>query len=240
MAQTAAHLLTRQTARASDVVPISVSVWPDMQLAKGRVHELCGPTRRRLALYVAHVMDGPVFWVMPAWQPDHLCAQGIIPFLNPGRITFVRPHNAIDLLWCLEEVLRTGAVPLVVGDLPAPPALTPVRRLQLAAETGASRAVAPLGLLLSPGDGGAAGVETRWHMTPEHPADLPPPLDPCEDRNISGLDALLSDPLLDPTYAPQALTRLRARALPPRTWRLRRHEDQITLSPRNPKTPQPN
>lgn len=220
----------------SDTVSTTVPILPDLEFAKGRVHELCGPTRRRLALHVAHAMEGPVFWIVPAWQRDHLCAQGIMPFINPGRITFVHPDKAIDLLWCLEEVLRTGVVPLVVGDLPSPPALTPVRRLQLAAETGASRGVAPLGLLLSPGDGGAAGVETRWHITPEHPSDLPPPLEPSEELNVSGLDALLSDPLFNPTYAPQALTRLRARALPPRAWRLTRQDEQLALTPRAPQT----
>ncbi|MEO0484273.1 MAG: hypothetical protein AAF092_00020 [Pseudomonadota bacterium] len=198
MPATAAHLLTRERPREGEAPPFL----GDLRLATSRVHELCGPARRSLALMIAAAMEGPIFWISPAWNVDRLNPDGFSHLVNPGRITFVEPERAPDLLWCCEEVLRTGAVPLMVGDLPAPPALTPVRRLHLAAETGAARGIAPLGLILTPGDGGAAGVESRWSLAPALPGD---------------------------GAAHWTLTRMRARALPPKHWDVSRKKE---LSPR--------
>lgn len=143
-----------------------------LTLARARVHEAHGPARHTLALLLARAMEGPLFWVAPAWVPDRLYPTGLANLgVNPGRITFVHARHPTDILWTLEEILRAGAVPLVVGDLPGPPGLTPMRRLQLAAEAGAAASGhPPLGLILTP-EGGAAGAESRWKMTPAHTPD---------------------------------------------------------------------
>ena len=168
-------------------------------LRPGRVHEICGPARRGLALRVAGRLSGPVLWIRPAWQAERLNPDGICDLVEPGRLIFVDCRRTEDQLWCLEEALRSGAVALAVADLLQPPALTPVRRLHLAAEagagaTGAGKAgtLAPIGLLLTPGSGGAAGVESRWQATPAHRPEV-------EGWHIS---------------------RLRARAEPPQAWRM--------------------
>ncbi len=140
--------------------------------ARGRAHEACGPARRTLALLLAGAMEGPVFWLAPSWQAERLHAPGMRRFVDPGRFVFVRAQRAGDILWGLEEVMRSGAVGLVVGDLPAnasrPPSLTQIRRLHLAGEAGArSGAQAPIALLLSAA-GAAPGVQSRWHMAPAH------------------------------------------------------------------------
>ena len=132
-----------------------------------------------------------MFWITPAWLPDRLHAPAVSRWIDPGRLVFLDAKRPEDLLWTMEEALRSGTVPLVVADLPEPPALTPVRRLHLAAETGAGTGAAPIGLLLTPGDGGAPGIETRWTMAPAHAA---------EGRTA------------------WRLGRLRARTLPPKQW----------------------
>ena len=181
-----AYLLGRKPAPQ---VP-GLQMHPQITLQQGRVHEACGPARRSFAVWLAGQAQGPVLWISPAWEPGQLNPDGMMPFADPARFIFVRPTRAEDLLWCVEEALRSEAVPLIVGDLPGAPGLTPVRRMHLAAEQGGAMGRPPLGLLLTPGDGGAQGVETRWHMAAQHQG---------EARRWN-------------------LTRRRARALPPVTW----------------------
>jgi protein ImuA len=166
----------------------ALRLWGDVRLATGRAHEACGGARRSFAMLVAGAMTGSVLWIQPGWVPGRLNGAGMVGFADPGRFLFVYPRRPEDVLWTMEEALRSGAVPLVVADLVEAPGLTPVRRLHLAAEAGGRR---PLGLLLTPGDGGAQGIESRWRLEADHGPG--------------------------PGWR---LSRLRARAEPPQTWRL--------------------
>lgn len=173
-----------------------------LALARGRIHEVCGPARTALAALILAQSQGPAIWVSPGWLPERLYPPGLAEFADPGRLIFARARRPEDLLWAMEEALRSGAAPLVLADLPSPPALTPVRRLHLAAEAGAEAAghrgrLMPLGLILTPGEGGAQGVESRWQFDP-----APSGSTLLEARNA------------------WVLRRLRARMAPPAAWRL--------------------
>lgn len=205
-------LLPADPARPALHLPAGVGA-----LTLGRLHEVCGPDRATLALMVAGALSGPVFWIAPAWASGRLNTDGMAPFADPGRFLFAEPRRADDLLWTLEEVLRSGTVPLAVAELPQLPGLTPVRRLHLAAEAGAARAAAagsrgpvPLGLILTPGLGGAPGVESRWHMAGAH---RPAPKHPA----AAGTGA--QPPGIPGALRPGwRLTRRRARTAPPAAW----------------------
>ena len=183
-------------------------------LLRARVHELCGPARVNLAAMILNVSAGPVIWISPGWQAGRLYVAGLVAYADPARLIEVRARRPEDLLWAAEEALRSGAAPIVIAELPEYPGLTPVRRLHLAAQTGAEMArhrgrLPPLGLLLTPAMGGAQGVESRWHLAPRP----------------SGTSLIT-------LHEAWALSRLRARMAPPASWSVRRAQDgKITLSP---------
>lgn len=188
----------------------ALKVHGDIALPLARAHEVCGAARCGFALWVASKTCGPLLWIRPGWISDQLYPDGVHQWMglgvNPGRLLTLSARRPEDLLWCMEEALRSGAMPLVICELPEPPSLTPVRRLHLAAETGAAEGkFAPIGLMLTPAQtsrdgqiiGGAAGVETRWHMAP---------------RNKAGHSAGRRHWLLQ---------RLRARGAAPQDWQVR-------------------
>lgn len=173
--------------------PPGVVLWQEVRLSLARAHEICGRARRSLALHVMAATSGPCLWIAPRWGADRLHMDGVRGIARPQDLIFVHGQRPDDLLWSAEEALRSGEVPLVVADLPEPPGMVAVRRLHLAAEAGAAQGrYRPLCLLLTPGEGGAPGIETRWRMEPDH----------------------------GPGHSRWRLSRLRARMEPPRSWQL--------------------
>lgn len=185
-----------------------------LSLQRGRVHEFCGPARITLAALLMAKTQGVVIWVHPGWTSEWLNPSGLCSLADPARLIFLRATREDDILWAGEEALRSGAAPLVVMDLDTPPALTPVRRLHLAAEAGAAAArndtgLPPLGVMLLAEQGGAQGAESRWHAAPAPGSGL----------------------LADPQRA-WTLTRIRARMEMPAQWRLLRGANGTeTLTP---------
>jgi protein ImuA len=137
-------------------------------LALGRAHEATGQAAMAFAAIAAGRLTGPVLWVRPAWVQEILSPNGAALFFDPSRLVIVHARRASDILWITEEALRSGAAPVVVAEAEAPPDLTPLRRLQLAAEAGARQVGGspPLCLILPPQAGTAGAIESRWACAP--------------------------------------------------------------------------
>lgn len=131
-----------------------------LTLRRARVHEAEGRGRRAFALFQAARHPGPLVWVLPAHVPELPMLRGL-PEGVGARLHLIRPEGEVDLLWCVEETLRSTPVALVIAEPEKPLSLTAGRRLQLAAEAGRTT-----GLMLTRQDAGSNATETRWRCEP--------------------------------------------------------------------------
>ncbi len=87
--------------------------------------------------------------------------------IDPDRLLLVVVRRPAELLWLMEEGLRSGALAVVIGDGVAAD-LTASRRLQLAAEAGGTTA-----LLLPPAGARSSAALTRWRIVSASSIDGP-------------------------------------------------------------------
>jgi len=156
-------LLTHHTATRAP----EIQLFKDAGFALGQVHEICGPSRVFMALQLAAKTSGIILWIRPKWMVEQLLPAGVIKIVDPARLLFITPPREEDILWSMEEALRSGTTPTVIGQIAKSPALTPIRQLLLAAESSCKHGYKwPLTLILTPGSDGAQGMESRWHAAP--------------------------------------------------------------------------
>lgn len=142
------------------VHPMSRSGVLGYPLKTARVHEACGPSAASFALRFAAIGDGPVLWVQERWRPDRLNPTGF-DGLDPARLIMALTKDQLETLGVMEEALRDGSMPVVIGVVTQPVSLIAGRRLQLAAAEGNT-----VGLSLIPEGMGSNATETRWRCTP--------------------------------------------------------------------------
>ena len=116
-------------------------VLPGGGLARGALHEILGMGGDEedgvlAAAFAAGIVGrsgagGNVLWCLPRadLHGPGLAACG----LDPGRLVLVRAARDAEILWAMEEGLRTPDIAAVVGEVSVLPPMTS-RRLQLAAE----------------------------------------------------------------------------------------------------------
>jgi protein ImuA len=153
---------------------------------------------RRLDQFRKHGQDsGIVLWCWTrarAHDLGQLYAPGLQRLgLSPRSFVLVETDNEADVLWAIEEGLKSRASVLVVGCL-ADVELTPARRLSLAVETYGL----PCLLLTDPRASGTAAVATRWRianaLSSPHPFDSAAPGKP---RLHLGLERVRGVPIFE-------------------------------------------
>ena len=147
-------------------VPAIDSHLPWGGLALPGLHEIVGsPGDGATIAFIATILrrlgrGRPVLWASmrrPGLYGYGLAALG----WDPADLVLARGRRPEDVLWQLEEGLRSGAVAAAVGDGVVPD-LTASRRLQLAAEAAGTPAI----ILLPPTAPAPQSVAlTRWRIT---------------------------------------------------------------------------
>jgi protein ImuA len=127
------------------------------------LHELLGGEGAGVALtaLLAARSAGLVLWCRTPRNAG-LHAPGLAAFgLMPDRLLLAHGRAEQEVLWAMEEGLRSGRLAAVVGEARKLD-LVASRRLQLAAEAGGGLAL----LLRPPEAAGASAARTRWRIAP--------------------------------------------------------------------------
>jgi protein ImuA len=158
-------ILSSATPKALQMPRTAPAPSAPFSLAQARVHEAEGRGRHSFALFQATRHPGAVIWILPDHQMQRLMPRGLSQDLAK-RLILLTPSSQTDLLWCLEESLRTRSAGLVIAEPEKPLSLTAGRRLQLAAEAGRTT-----GLVLLRDMAGSNATETRWQCNPAPSSD---------------------------------------------------------------------
>jgi protein ImuA len=140
---------------------------PGGGLARGALHEIMAAdgadaAAEGFAASLLSGLTGPVLWCCPGEAASGvLYGPGLACFgLPPDRLILVRARRPADLLWAMEEGLRTPGLAAVLGA-PRHLDLTASRRLQLAAEGSGVTC-----LVLRRAESGSSVAVTRWLVAP--------------------------------------------------------------------------
>jgi protein ImuA len=146
-------------------LPLIEAVLPGGGLARGALHEIVAAEDGEAAAegFAVSVLAGlacrgPVLWCQEA---GGLYGPGLARLgLPPDRLILVHARRPTDLLWAMEEGLKTPGLVAVLGR-PRTLDLTASRRLQLAAENSGVTC-----LVLRREPAGTSVAVTRWRVGP--------------------------------------------------------------------------
>lgn len=138
-----------------------VRLTDDIQLAKGRIHEVQGISADGFVASVIASTSGAAVWIGRQLDVYSLSPHALRTFFDPARLILTECLSRKEILWAAEQSLRTKGFECVIIQLGAGPNLQESRRLQLAAEEGQA-----IGLVIIEKGASSSAAQTRWHCRP--------------------------------------------------------------------------
>ncbi len=134
-------------------------------LQLGCLHEISGTATDGFAAMLAAqftaVQKTSVLWCVNSKYARHLFAPGLAAIgVSTQRLTIAHCKTPRDMLWAMEEGLKSDATKLVIGEPTKALSLTESRRLQLTAKTSSS-----IGLILGQRNLAHNASTTRWSVS---------------------------------------------------------------------------
>ncbi len=137
---------------------------PNIFLKKKRIHQIFGPSRIRMLLFLAQKISGPIFWIKSSDEKIFLHPDGISPWISPDRLIFTYAKNQIDKLWIIENIVESRSSKLIVANLNTAPDFSSIRRLNLAIKSNFPSINHPICILFTDSQIKITGVESRWFI----------------------------------------------------------------------------
>jgi protein ImuA len=134
-------------------------------LQLGCLHEISGTASDGFAAMLTArfttPLKTPVLWCVNSRYARHPFAPGLAGMgVSTQRLTIAHCKTPRDMLWAMEEGLKSGAAKLVIGEPSKALGLTESRRLQLTASTSGS-----IGLILGQHNLALNASTTRWSVS---------------------------------------------------------------------------
>lgn len=148
----------------------------EIQLARGRVHEVLGAGADMFAVLAAAQAKSPIIWTGRVGDVETLAPTCLQDFIDPTRVIVASCITRSEVLWATEQALRLPGAACVIAELDDGPDLKTSRRLQIAAEEGGA-----LGILLISARAQTSAAQTRWRC------------EPCADEDAQWVWRLIKD-----------------------------------------------
>ena len=140
---------------------------PNIFVKKRRIHQVFGPARIRMLLFLAKKISGPIFWIKSPNEKIFLHPDGIYPWMNSSRVTFIYAKSQSDKLWAIENIIKDKSSDLIAANLNTTPTFNSIRRLKLGIQNYDNSTNQPICIFFTDSNNIIRGIESRWSVKNE-------------------------------------------------------------------------